>query len=191
MSAAEKKQLRTEGLRRRGSFFSSGKAEPASLRIITKLKEDPAYQNAAVILCFVSFGTEVDTHAFIKEALQEGKRIFVPYIPSKKEGMKACEIKDFSELEMGYFNILTPKEEYRRLTEEVPDLVVVPGVVFSQDGYRIGYGGGFYDRYLGAQKKPIPTIGIGFAVQVVQDVPVEPFDMPIDKLITEEKTYLF
>lgn len=191
MSAAEKKQVREEILRRRGQFFSREDHEQASQKILRKLKAEPAYQQAQSILCFVSFGTEVDTHAFIKEALQEGKRLFVPYILSKEEGMKACEIKDFSELEKGYFNILTPKEPFRRLTDEEPDLVVVPGVAFAKDGYRIGYGGGFYDRYLGALKKPVPTIGIGFSVQVVERVPVEPFDMPIAKLLTERESYLF
>lgn len=191
MSADEKKRVREEVLRRRGAFYTHEDPRAASQTIFEKLKQDPAYQHAHSIMCFVSFGTEVHTHDFIKEALAEGKRIFVPFIPSKKEGMKASELKDFSELEKGYFNILSPKEEYRRLTDEQPDLIIVPAVAYARDGYRVGYGGGFYDRYLSAQKKPGPRIGIGFEVQVVDQVPVEDFDIPIDRLITEQNIYTF
>ncbi|NMB03904.1 MAG: 5-formyltetrahydrofolate cyclo-ligase [Tissierellia bacterium] len=186
MSELEKKSIREAVLRKRGRFFTQDNPIQASQEIIKKLKTEPAYTNAKTIMCFVSFGTEVLTHEFIQDALAEGKRIFVPYIRSKKEGMLASELKDFSELEIGYFNILAPKEEYRRITDEQPDLVIVPSVAFSKNGYRVGYGGGFYDRYLGAQETRSNTIGIGYHVQVVDEVPVESFDIPIDKLITEE-----
>lgn len=185
-----KKKIREEILRQRGAFYKEGSSE-ASDTIIKRLMDEPAYQHAAIIFCFVSFGTEVHTHDFIKQALLEGKRIFVPYVPKKSEGMKACEIKDFSELELGYFNILTPKEEFRRITEEQPDMIVMPGVAFSRDGYRVGYGGGFYDRYLSSLTKPVDLIGIGFHLQVVDEVPVEAFDQPIHQLITEKEILYF
>lgn len=191
MSQNEKKTIRQQILEKRGKFFMTEDVEQASCVIMNRLKDEPAYQQAQTIMCFISFGTEVDTHQFIKQALHEGKRILVPYIASKKDGMKTSEIKDFSELEIGYFNILTPKSDYLRLTEERPDLVIVPGVAFSKDGYRIGYGGGFYDRYLGDQTDPSPRIAIGFQLQVVEQVPVEPFDIAVDKLITEQTVYTF
>lgn len=191
MKATEKKTIRDRVLRLRGKFFSSGQADEASKKIIETLKKHPSYQTAQSIMCFVSFGTEVHTHEFLKEALAEGKRVFVPYIKSKAEGMNACEIKDFSELELGYFNILTPKEEFRRITSEEPDLVIVPAVAYDLQGYRVGYGGGFYDRYLGQLRDSTSRIGIGFSEQVVDKVPVESFDQPIDILITPEKIYTF
>ena len=186
----EKKRIRDEVLRRRGQFFTKNNPLQATDVIIERLKEEPAYQSAKTILCFVSFGTEVQTHQFIRDALNEGKRILVPYIPSKKEGMKTSELKDFAELEPGYFNILTPKAQFLRITEEEPDLVIVPGVAFSKNGYRIGYGGGFYDRYL-ADKLNAARIGIAFQVQMVDEVPVDVHDIPVEKLITEEQAYLF
>ena len=191
MISAQKKELRNKILRKRGYFYSFDDAAQASHIIIEKLKNDPAYQQAETIMCFVSFGTEVHTHDFIQQALAEGKRILVPFIRSKKDGMLTSELKDFSELELGYFNILSPKPEYLRLTEEDPDLVIMPAVAFCKNGFRIGYGGGFYDRYLARLTKRVPRIGIGFDVQVVDEVPVEEFDQPIDKLITEKAIYNF
>lgn len=191
LSTQEKTTVRQAVLKKRGDFFTKGDPESASDRIIQRLKQTPAYQSAETILCFVSFGTEVMTHEFIKQALVEGKRVLVPYIRTKAEGMLASELKDFSELEVGYYNILAPKEDCLRLINEQPDLVIVPSVAFSQDGYRIGYGGGFYDRYLGAQTDRSHTIGIAFSVQVVDRVPVEDFDIPVDQLITEEAVYDF
>lgn len=190
MMHEEKKRIRDVVLRRRGQFFTKHDPHQASEVIIKRLKEESAYQSAKTILCFVSFGTEVQTHQFIRDALTAGKRIFVPYIPSKKEGMKTSELKDFAELETGYFNILTPKVQFLRLTEEEPDLVIVPGVAFSRNGYRIGYGGGFYDRYL-ADKPNTTRIGIAFQVQVVNEVPIDIHDIPVEMLITEEATLSF
>lgn len=157
-----------------------------SKRIISNIISTTFYKNAQVIMCFVSFADEVDTHEFIKQALADGKRIVVPIAVHETKELKPSELKSFDELEPGYYNILTPKKEYIRLVspEEI-DLVLVPGVVFDHYGYRVGYGGGYYDRFLPKLRKDVKKIAIGFGLQVITRVPRESFDVPVDMIITE------
>ena len=138
-------------------------------------------------MCFVSFSSEVDTHVFIQDALSEGKRIVVPITLQDIKELLPSEIKDFQELEKGCYNILTPKKDYIRPIDKTHiDLVVVPGVVFDPSGYRIGYGGGYYDKFFHTIAKTVPKIAIGFSLQLVSHVPRESFDIPVDMIVTEK-----
>lgn len=157
-----------------------------SKRVVSNILSTTYYKNADVIMCFVSFSDEVDTHDFIKQALDDGKRIVVPIAVHETKELKPSEIKSFEELEPGYYNILTPKAEFIRYMDPTDiDLVIVPGVVFDHYGYRIGYGGGYYDRFLPKLRKDVKKIAIGFGLQVLSRVPRESFDVPVDMLITE------
>ena len=157
-----------------------------SKRIFNNIISTTYYKNAKVIMCFVSFSDEVDTHEFIKYALADGKRVVVPIAIHATKELKPSEIKSFDELEPGYYNILSPKEEFiRYVSPEEIDLVIVPGVVFDHYGYRIGYGGGYYDRFLPKTRKDAKKIALGFGIQVMERVPRESFDIPVNMLVTE------
>src|SRR5690606_27860699 len=96
------------------------------------------------IMCYISFGSEINTHDFIKTSIMSGKRIAVPVTFHEPRVMKPSLLLDFDELELGYYNILTPKKEFiRYIDPKEIDLVIVPGAVFDRRGYRIGYGGGY------------------------------------------------
>jgi 5-formyltetrahydrofolate cyclo-ligase len=96
------------------------------------------------------------------------------------------ELTSFGELRDGFYGIKEPMEEYVRPTSsEQLDLIIVPAVAYDRRGYRIGYGGGYYDRFLSSLDKDIVTIGIAFDIQIVGEVPVQPFDIPVDMVITE------
>ena len=157
-----------------------------STSITDKLLNSKYYKEANTIMCFISFSDEVDTHPFIKKAIKDGKNIVVPITFPENKELKPSLIKDFKELELGYYNILTPKKEYERFIDPKEiDLIIVPGVAFKENGYRIGYGGGYYDRFL--LKIPnTPTIAIGFSLQIVKDIPIDSFDIPVDYIYTEE-----
>ena len=100
--------------------------------------------------------------------------------------IKPSLLKSFKELEPGFFNILTPKKEFQRFIDpQEIDLVIVPGVAFKKDGYRVGYGGGYYDRFL-SKIPDVPTIAIAFSLQMVDDLPSDSFDIPVDYIYTEE-----
>lgn len=158
--------------------------------IISKLYDTNLYKDAEVIMTFISFGDEVNTHDFIKKSLANGKKIVVPITFPKTKEIKPSEIYDFNELEIGYYNILTPKSEFIRfITPENIDLAIVPGVAFDRDGYRVGYGGGYYDRFL-SKYPTIKKLGIAFDLQLIDTVPKEDFDIPVEYILTE-KQFIF
>lgn len=157
-------------------------------RIIDTLKATEEYQKARVIMCFISFSDEVATHQFIRDALAEGKKIYVPYILKDERVMVPAEIKDFErDLEPGYYDILAPREADLDIKDRSEiDLVVTPGVIFDEAGYRIGYGAGFYDRFFSTIDRSVPKIAIGFSLQQSKELlPRDQFDIPVDKIITE------
>lgn len=156
-----------------------------SYSIIDTLHNTSYYKNAKTIMTFISFGAEVDTHDFIKQSIKNNKRIVVPITLPETKQLKLSEVLDFGELETGYYDILTPKKEFIRYVDpsEV-DLIIVPGVAFDREGYRIGYGGGYYDRFL-SKLGHIPKISLAFDMQLIDKVPREDFDIPVDYIITE------
>lgn len=151
--------------------------------IYKKVLESEYYKKAKVIFIFVSYKTEVDTHAIIKRALEDGKRIAVPKIKTKKEGILPVEIKAFDELSPGNYGILEPVEDNIINKEEI-DLILSPGVAFDKNGGRLGYGAGFYDRFISSFVKKIPVVAIGYKVQLVNEVPMDEFDMRVSDIIT-------
>ncbi len=184
----EKKTLRRQILSKRDALGNDTKIS-LSRKIFKTLKDTEYYKKAKNIFVFISFGSEIDTHEFIKEGIEEGKNILVPVTFKGTREMKPSLLKGFNELEIGYFDILSPKDEFIRYVDPLEiDLVVVPGAVFDRKGYRVGYGGGFYDIFLSTKiRKEIPKIAVGFDLQLVDKVPVEEFDFPVDFIITEKE----
>lgn len=183
----DKKSLRIEILQKRAKISKIDNIKFSNM-IANSIYGMTEYQNAKTIMCFISFANEIDTKELIETAIKHGKTVVIPItIPETKE-LKISQILDFSELEKGFYNILTPKEEFiRYIDPSTIDLILVPGVVFAKNGYRIGYGGGYYDRFLSKIDNSIPKIAIGFDLQVVDRVPTESFDIPVDLIITEKR----
>lgn len=149
-----------------------------------------AWQDAKIILFYISQDAEVDTFELIKKAWETGKKIFAPRVKSRpKCHLELCQITDLSHLEKGAFDILEPKGHCPILKpEEIAkkiDLVIVPGIVFDTRGHRVGYGLGFYDRLL--KKVKCPKIGLAYEFQIVEQIPKEDFDVPCDTVVTEER----
>lgn len=156
--------------------------------ILNSILNSVYYKNAKNIMTFVSFSDEVDTHELIKIGIRDNKNILVPITIKETKELKLSLVTDFNELELGYYNILTPKEKFIRYTDpKLVDLIIVPGVVFDREGYRIGYGGGYYDRFLSKIEKSIPRIAIAFDLQIIDKVPREYYDIPVDYIITEKE----
>lgn len=183
----DKKSIRKSILKERNNIPSTILSNFSSI-IAEKLYSTNEYKNAKTIMSFISFDTEVDTHKIIKDSLNLDKRVLVPVTFPDTKLMKPSHLMDFSELEYGYYNILTPKEEFWRFIDpnEI-DLILMPGVGFDRKGYRVGYGGGYYDRFLSKLDKKIPTIGLAFNLQIIESVPTDEFDIPIDMIITEKE----
>lgn len=184
----DKKILRRNILSKRAALGKDGNIS-LSKKIINKLIDTEYYKNANTIMCYISFGSEINTHEFIRNCIKDGKRIVVPVTFHEPREMKPSQILSFDELEPGYFNILTPKKEFiRYIDPKEIDLIIVPGAVFDRKGYRIGFGGGYYDRFLADKINDKSTkISVAFHLQIIDQVPKEEHDVPVDIIITEKE----
>lgn len=178
-----KKELRRELLLRRNSL-SPKEIEEKSLKIKEGLFGLKEFKEARFVLFYVSKGSEVKTPEMIQKTLAINKRVAVPITLRKKGELLLSEIKGLDELEIGAFGILEPKEQYRRIINPgTIDLGVIPGVAFSLGGHRLGYGGGYFDRLLSLMGAT--SIGLAYQIQILDELPTDEKDIPVDKIITE------
>jgi 5-formyltetrahydrofolate cyclo-ligase len=178
-----KGELRKLMMEKRKALSKEEKKELDGI-IFSKVIESEYYTKAKIIFVFVSHEDEVDTIKIIKHALKNNKIICVPKVISKLQGMEVIEIKSLEDLEPGKFGILEPKPGNNIISAETIDLVLLPGLAFDIDGGRLGYGGGFYDRYLTNITINTPKIGIGYDFQIIDKVTMEKHDNHIDGIIT-------
>lgn len=190
---SQQAQLRRQVLERRNAM-SKEERERKDARLLEKFLKCNFYQQASRLLCYVSYGSEVDTHVLIETALAQGKRVYCPRVLAR-EGpgkMDFYEIQAFGELQKGYRGILepngTPDRCYKRKSEDFTQktLMLIPGTVFDRKRHRIGYGGGFYDRFLAACSENITTVSLAYEMQLVKQIPTQKFDISPQILITED-----
>lgn len=184
-----KKTLRNEILTAR-MCLSDQEVLLRSKVIFDKLTESDNFKKNSCIMTYIDFRKEVYTRDFIKKCLSIGKRIAIPMVIKEDDGKKslwACEINDLDkDLEISSFGILEPRKELvKRMDPQELELVVVPGVAFDKEKYRLGYGAGYYDRFLKTMSEKCLYIGVAFELQVVDRVPREAHDVPLDAIITE------
>lgn len=147
-----------------------------SKELSKKFFETDVYRNSKIIMSYVSIHGEVETEYINRRVLSQGKKLLLPKT-YEKGVMKAFEVKDLNELVKNSFGLHEPIET----DEFLPDLVIVPGVAFDRSGNRLGFGGGFYDRYL--QGKNIKTIALCYEFQLVELLPKEEHDIPVDEIL--------
>lgn len=158
-----------------------------SLAIKNKLFKSKGFGKAKNILLYVGKCYEVNTSPIIKEALEKGKRIFLPVTDFKRKRILISEISDLeTDTNLGRFGIYEPKAGIKRsLTGVALDMVVVPGICFDAKGNRLGHGKGFYDRFLKKIPKTTPKVSLAFDFQVLgTDLPTLSHDIPVTELIT-------
>ncbi|MBM7701530.1 5-formyltetrahydrofolate cyclo-ligase [Bacillus iocasae] len=153
--------------------------------IMDVLCQSSYWKEAKTIGVTISRGREVATNEIIKKAWDEGKHVVVPKCNPKENVMTFYEITSFSQLETVYFGLQEPiVQKTKKYFPNQIDLIIAPGIVFDQNGYRIGYGGGYYDRYLAEFNGEV--IALAFSLQVVEEVPYEEHDLPVKALVTEQ-----
>ena len=189
MTAEAKAALRKTILRRRGEL---PEGERASLgdRIIGTVLDLPAYERSNVVLAYASFGAELPTDRFLRRVLDDGKVLLLPRVGSG--GLDLYHVRDPDEdLVPGTWGIREPIKDRCPLADpESVDFALVPGLAFDRGGRRLGYGGGFYDRLIsGGLSDRTPLVSGAFGVQIVDEVPVGPNDVPVHAVVTEEDIY--
>ena len=145
----------------------------------------PEFVAAKTIFAYISEKREPDTVRIIRKALEMGKTVALP-VSYDGGHMEPRVIKSLDELVTGKFGIPAPQEDAPVLSVEEIDLIIVPAVTFGKDGYRLGRGGGYYDRFL--EKFRGFSVGLG-REKLVREVPTESHDMPVDCLVTEVEAY--
>lgn len=158
-----------------------------SLSVLEQIVKLPEYHQAETLLVYVDCKHETETSDLIRRAWKDGKKVAVPKVIG--QNMNFFYITSLEkDLEDGYFGIREPYE--RNPADEAADLpdslMVMPGVAFDERRHRIGYGGGFYDRYLEAHPG-LRTVALAFEFQVKEEVPFEKFDILPGKIVTEKR----
>ena len=144
----------------------------------------PEYSNSRRILAYADYNHEVMTKYIIEAAWNDGKEVAVPKVVG--QDMVFYKLTDFAQLEKGYFGIPEPARGEIVQWEEA--LMIMPGVAFDRQNHRVGYGGGFYDRFL--EKHPyITRVAVAFEFQMMSEVPVEPTDISPEIIVTEKEIY--
>ena len=155
-----------------------------SIAVVKKLLQEPYIIEANIIGITISNKPEVDTILLIEELWQLGKKVAVPKCHPKTRKMTFYAIESFAQLETVYMHLREPIPEKCELVDaNEMDIILVPGVVFDRFGYRIGYGGGYYDRYVLNYKKG-KLMSLLFDDQIVNRVPSEEHDCPVDIIVT-------
>jgi 5-formyltetrahydrofolate cyclo-ligase len=184
----KKKELRKKVQEIRDSI-DPGQRRLLSARVAYNLWSVPEFFSAGTILFFISFRSEVDTMPMIRRALEEGKTVCVPCTDAGSKAMVASRTSDpEGDLELGNYDILEPRKEcLRPVPEQNIDVVLMPGVAFDSMGGRLGYGGGYYDRFLEKCSPECTLIAVAFELQIVEHVPCADHDARIHKIVTEER----
>ncbi len=178
-----KRAIRREVLARRDAIAQRERSE-RNLRVAERVLALPEVREARTVMGFWSFGSEVETAPLIRRLHEAGARVALPRIREGDVVAVAYAPGDpvtptpFGAMEPSGPEIVEPADL---------DAVLVPGVAFDRRGARVGYGGGFYDRFLAGTRPGVPAIGIGFALQVVDAVPQGRMDRRVDAIVTEDE----
>lgn len=186
----EKKKLRTLKLNKRNSLTEEENLS-YSHAIMEKVVSHYDFSHAHELLVYVNYESEVNTKGIISYGFMLGKRIYCPKVLENGK-MEFYEIHSLKELEDGYKGILEPKVlKNRKWQEGEPNaLMILPGVVFDKKGHRIGYGKGYYDRFLESSNFNGIKMALAYSFQMEDEIPFGVHDKKADLIITENEIYL-
>jgi 5-formyltetrahydrofolate cyclo-ligase len=187
---AMKQALRQSIIAVRDQMPASERAR-SSRAVVEGICRLPAYEQAGTVLGYLNFGAELEAEIWVHRALADGKRVLLPRVNRASRHLDLYQVRDLGrDVAPGLWGIREPVIK-RCMREDMPgriDFVLLPGVAFTRDGARLGYGGGFYDRLL-AHLPDRPTLVAGaFCLQVVPEIPQEATDRKIEWLVTETET---
>lgn len=183
--AAAKATLRKKSLARRRQL-PAAEVTRKSRRITEFLSADSFYQKAQVLMAYAPCNNEVDLRLLIEIALAQGKQVVLPRTLWEERKLLPAAITGYPEdLTPGRLGILEPQSKGPSFPLEKIDLVLVPGVAFDVNGYRLGYGQGFYDRFLQGLKPGTGIVGVAYSFQIIASVYPEAHDVALPRLVSE------
>ena len=156
-----------------------------------RLMRAPCWQKADTLALYMPAKGETGTELLLESALADGRRVFYPRVLGGNGAMEFVEVRGLDDFERGAFGIMEPRPALAGEPERAfnPDLVVVPGLAFDRRGRRLGFGGGYYDRFF-AQSSCLTLAGFCFSFQLCREVPADPWDVAMDAVCTDEELIL-
>ena len=173
-----KQELR-RAIRERNRAMTEEEIVERSNALAGKFYNSPAYQAASTIYGYLPYNQEVRTAPMLQRALDDGKRVAVPKVYG--EEMRFIYLEDLTQVSKGYAGIPEPIAD-APVAEDKQALVLMPGLAFDPQGHRIGYGGGFYDKFL-AKEPHHPTLALCYEFQMQAHLDTEEFDIPVDTVL--------
>ena len=174
----DKKALR-KSIRSQKAAMTAEQIEKASAALCRQFLATEQYRNAATIYGYLPYNQEVRTEPILEQALRDGKQVAVPKIFG--DNMEFIYLPDLNAVEPGYAGIPEPVAN-GPVARDASALVLMPGLAFDKAGHRVGYGGGYYDRYL-AQEPGHPTVALCYDFQLFESLDTEEFDVPVDLVL--------
>lgn len=174
----DKKALR-QMIREKKKAMTPEQIGAASQRLGEMFFATEQYRAAKTVYGYLPYNQEVRTVPILQRALSDGKRVAVPKVYGDE--MRFIYISDLTRVEKGYSGIPEPIDD-APVADDKTALVLMPGLAFDYEGHRIGYGGGFYDRFL-AQEPEHPTLALCYAFQILDKLETESFDIPVDRVL--------
>jgi 5-formyltetrahydrofolate cyclo-ligase len=188
INMSEKKLIRKE-MKESLALLTKPYYEHFSNKIAENLYKDEDWVKAGVIGITISKEPEVDTYQIIRRAWEEGKEVAAPKCNPKSKVLSFYKITEFSQLESVFYGLLEPIiEQTIEVKPEAIDLLFVPGLAYTREGFRLGFGGGYYDRYL--TNFDGKTLSLAFHFQVIRQIPIEKHDIPVSKIITNDEVII-
>ena len=186
MDQTDKKNLRSALLEKRLKLAPE-KARDLSLIVQKHVLESRFWPTSGRVGLYWSVKNEVLTNTLFQQAIESGLHVFFPRVAG---GIWYYEVNGPEDLTRGSWGVMEPVEHCEPLPDdERLSLIIVPGLVFSEMGYRVGYGRGLYDKFLSVA--PVDkTVGIAYDFQMIKSFPTDDWDVPLDAVITERATYL-
>lgn len=170
-----KKELRSH-IRARKQAMTEDQIQEKSHALVQKFLQTDAYRRATAVYAYLPYNQEVRTTALVEQAWKDGKKVAVPKCYGSD--MRFLYITDFSQIAPGYKGIPEPVAD-EPVANDPNALVLMPGLAFDREGHRVGYGGGYYDRFLQAEPNH-PTIALCYDFQLFDRLDTEEFDIPVD-----------
>ena len=174
----DKKELRTM-IRQKKRELTPEQIEKASTDLVQQFLETELYRQAKTVYAYLPYNQEVQTVPIVEQALKDGKRVAVPKIYG--DVMKFIYLTDLQQVAHGYCGIPEPVAD-GPIADDPCALVLMPGLAFDPEGHRIGYGGGFYDRFL-SEEPGHPKVALCYDFQLLPSLETDPFDIPVDLVL--------
>lgn len=163
--------------------------EEKARTICTQLLALAPLQTSTAVMLYAAIGEEIDLRPVAEALLARGVTVAYPVVLARGKELEARAVNEFSELVPGAFGILEPAAGCPPVPAHTLDAVIVPGLAFDREGYRVGYGGGYYDRFLPRLGPGACAIGAVYSALLCQRLPREPHDVPVDWIVTEAEAF--